>query len=90
MTSEKVQEVINIYRKFFQDCGVGKIEYLHDEMLDIPRSGLEHCHSMLDQMEIFLKEGRLEKAFRWLGFIQGCLWFNGNYVLADLKDHNRP
>ncbi|MDD2696684.1 MAG: hypothetical protein PHE52_00800 [Candidatus Pacebacteria bacterium] len=45
---------------------------------------------MLDKMEGFLKEGRIEKAFRWLGFIQGCLWSTGEYTLEDLMNHNRP
>lgn len=36
------------------------------------------------------REGRIEKAFRWLGFVQGCLWATGQYTLDELKNHNRP
>jgi len=59
-------------------------------MIDSPDSGLIHCHGMLDKMEEFVKEGRIEKAFRWLGFVQGCLWLAGHYSLEDLMNHNRP
>jgi hypothetical protein len=32
----------------------------------------------------------MEKAFRWLGFVQGVLWTNRVYTLDNLKSHNRP
>ena len=44
---------------------------------------------MLDKMEIFIKEGRMDKVYRWLGFIQGVLWSQRIYTLADLMNHNR-
>lgn len=43
---------------------------------------------MLDKMENFLEEGRLDKAQRWLGFIQGCLLCAGGNTLDDLKHHS--
>lgn len=45
---------------------------------------------MLDKMAEFVNEGRTEKVFRWLGFVQGVLWTNRVYTLTELKDHNRP
>ncbi|MEK7519908.1 MAG: hypothetical protein AAB581_01530, partial [Patescibacteria group bacterium] len=65
----------------------------HDIFLEddpLPATSLAHCHSMLDKMVGFVHEGRMEKAFRWLGFIQGVLWTNRVYTLSDLKNHNRP
>jgi hypothetical protein len=38
----------------------------------------------------FVDEGRIEKAMRWLGFLQGVLWARGFYSLDDLKNHSRP
>ena len=90
MTPEKVLEVIEIYRGYFEEMGIKKIEYLHDELLDSGIHGLEHCHGMLDKMVVFVKEGRMEKAFRWLGFIQYAFWQNRIYTLNDLKNHSRP
>jgi hypothetical protein len=52
--------------------------------------GLEHCHGMLDKILESVSEKRIEKAFRWLGFVQGVLWTSRVYPLTDLKNHNRP
>lgn len=90
MTPPKVLEIIEIYRKFFVERGVGKIDYPHDELLDSEVRGLEHCHGMLDKMVVFVRAGRMEKAFRWLGFIQGVLWAARIFPLAKLMEHNRP
>lgn len=90
MTPKKVIEVIEAYRQLFVERNIGKIDYPHDELLDGEVHGLEHCHGMLDKMVEFVREGRMEKAFRWLGFIQGVLWATRVYPLTDLKNHNRP
>jgi len=86
----KILEVINIYRKHFAEKGIGIMDFSHGEIPRFEYEILAHCHGMLDKMEGFIKEGRIEKAFRWLGFIQGCLWSTGQYSLEDLKNHNRP
>lgn len=90
MTPEKVLEVIESYRQLFVERNIGKIDYPHDELLDGETHGLEHCHGMLDKMVKFVREGRVEKVFRWLGFVQEVLWATRVYPLADLKNHNRP
>ena len=89
MTPEKTLEAIETYRRLFAERNVGKINYSHDSLLDGEIHGLEHCHGMLDKMVGFVHDGKMEKAFRWLGFIQGVLWANGIFSLSDLKDHNR-
>lgn len=90
MTPEKVREVVATYRLMF-------IELLDDLPHKFDPQGtpdeqraLLHCWAMLDELEQFTREGRMEKAFRWLGFIQGCLFLSGVYSLDELKDHNRP
>ena len=96
MDAEKVLEVISIYRNYFENLGVEKADYPHQYFIDeAPIEGeelciLSHCHGMLDNMEGFVAEGRMEKVFRWLGFIQGCVWSTSHYTLEDLKNHNRP
>jgi hypothetical protein len=90
MTSEKLQTVIDTYRAKFLAMGIPKIDFPHERILDIPVLGLGHCHGMLDRMEEFIKENRLDKVYRWLGFIQGVLWIQKIYTLDDLMNHNRP
>lgn len=89
MTPEKVLRVIEKYRQLFVEKGIGKIDYPHDDLLDYAEIGLDHCNGMLDKMIEFVHKERMEKAFRWLGFVQGVLWANRAYTLTDLKNHNR-
>lgn len=49
------------------------------------------CHAlwMCEQCRVFLRGGRLAKAYRWLGTIQGILLMNGIFSIMELKDQNR-
>ena len=90
MDNKKVLEVVQTYRNYFEDNKIGKIDYPHRLIVKLRIYVLSHCHGMLDKMEGFVKEDRMSKAFRWLGFIQGCLWAMGCYTSEELKNHNRP
>lgn len=90
MTSEKMLSLIRFYRERFEHWGIGKRKAPHDKWKKPEHEVLAHCHNMLDKMEGFVAEGRMEKAFRWLGFIQGCLWSFGEYSLEELKNHSKP
>lgn len=90
MTPDKIREVIEIYRIHFEELGVEKEDYPHEEIVFLPCDIFGHCYGMLDKMLVFLEEGKVEKAFRWLGFIQGCLWSTQTYTLENLMNHNRP
>lgn len=50
----------------------------------------KHIMWMTWQIPQFLKDGRKEKANRWLGFIQGALWALDVYTIEEMKNHNRP
>lgn len=90
MDGKKVLEVIGIYRKYFETIGVSKENLPHDKLMGNGRSTLSHCHGMLDEMEVFIKEDRMDKVFRWLGFLQGCFWRSRIYTVDQMKNHNRP
>jgi len=89
MTSEQVLATIEIYRNMFTEFDVEKVDYPDDLILEPADIGMYHCHNMLDKMVEFVHEGRMDKANRWLGFVQGVLWANGIYALVDFKEHNR-
>jgi len=88
VTKEKALEVVSRYRRKYEELNVSKKKHDYDSFLT-PSETAEHCHAMLDDIEIFLGQGRTEKAFRWLGFVQGCLFKDGIYTIKELKDHNR-
>jgi len=92
LDKNKILEVVAVYRQKFEKMEVEKTPFPHNKLLPLLSINLAiaHCYQMLDQMELFIKEGRTEKTFRWLGFIQGVLWVLGIFSLEDLKNHNRP
>lgn len=69
--------------------GIARKQFTKDGFPALNKECLAHCHWMLDEIERFLTEGRLDKVFRWLGFIQGCLWKVEIYTLEDMKNHNQ-
>jgi hypothetical protein len=75
VTGDKIIEVIEIYERKL--AGVFVTE------------ALAHVRTMLPRVKNFVTEGRLDKAFRWLGFIQGVLWAQGIYSIDEMKTHNK-
>jgi hypothetical protein len=47
----------------------------------------EHLAWMCSESIKFVQKGDVEKAHRWLGFIQGVLWKEGAFTLNDLREH---
>jgi hypothetical protein len=90
MDWRKTLEVIDTYKGYFVENDIEPLSFPHNAKPISDKDKLQHCHGMLSKMQDFVLEGRMEKAFRWLGFIQGCLWSIGIYSLDDLKNHNRP
>ncbi len=55
-----------------------------------PLEAHAHAKWMLDSIEEFVAEDELDKANRWLGFIQGVFYSFGTYTINQMRDHNRP
>lgn len=90
MDSNKILEVIEIYSEYFTKEEIEYVDFSHIDKPEANKEMLAHCHGMLHKIKEFIQEDRIEKAFRWLGFVQGCLWSTGCYSLEDLMNHNRP
>jgi hypothetical protein len=90
MNAGKIVEVVEKYRSFLESHGISKVNRSKEDCAQSSNDVLEHCHWMLDEVDRFISEGRLGKAFRWLGFIQGCLWSTGSFNIYELCEHNRP
>jgi hypothetical protein len=50
---------------------------------------LDHIRWLLNYIPELIKEGKIEKAHRWYGFIQGVLWAKRIYSTSELRSHNR-
>lgn len=98
MTPARVKEIATKYETLLLKGG-SKPERLKDEV-PVPGSParyisteerLNHLLWMCSALkEIAEQEGRIEKAMRWLGFIQGALWSADIVTIEDLKHDNMP
>ncbi len=50
---------------------------------------LSHVRWMCEEIPTLLLAGRKEKAFRWLGFIQGVLVAEKWFTIDQVKSHSR-
>jgi hypothetical protein len=50
----------------------------------------EHLLFMCQEAPKLVDEGEVEKAMRWLGFLQGVFWSDTEFTLDELKNHSRP
>lgn len=65
-------------------------EHLGERKYSTPKfDTLNHALWMCEQSRQFLRSGRLAKAYRWIGTIQGILLMNGVFSIMELKDQNR-
>ena len=91
MTRDKLISIFKFYRDKLERKGVVKkqLEDYGVRFLDIPVNlQLGHVVYMCDTAIGFVREGRVEKAMRWLGFIQCAV--SREYNLDELKNHSRP
>lgn len=93
MNAEKVASVFQGYVRELNEKGCfgrrledNKILFKHLKR----RVVLNHLAWMCKKGILLAEEGSLDKAFRWLGFVQGVLWALSIYPIHDLKNHNRP
>lgn len=80
MTKKDILRVTQIYRKRLS------LEFL--ESCSIHGTNLSHCNNILDNIDIFADKD-IEKAFRWIGFVQGVLWAHKIYSIDELREHNK-
>jgi len=73
-TSQHVRDVIGLLRDLYRAGGIAPAFFGHQGKTTDETAILGHCSQMLDKMEAFLDEGRVDKALRWLGFILGCAY----------------
>ena len=98
MTGEKIKQVVAMYRKGFEkdakEAGVPTTPRRSDVAVPCVELSaadeISHLLFMCDEIVKFIDAARMDKAFRWYGFLQGYLWVNGNYSIDQLGKHSMP
>jgi soluble cytochrome b562 len=89
MTESKILAAVALYRARFETDRVPKRRHPSSSPMQSSDEGLAHCHWMLDDIERFAEQGKLDKAQRWLCFVQGVLWCNHHFTIDEMREHNR-
>jgi hypothetical protein len=85
MTKEQIINVCQLYDDILTKDGFQNVQE-NDEY-----GSLNHARWMLNQIPNMLGDFyKIEKANRWLGFVQGVLWANGYCDIKSMKEHNKP
>ncbi len=87
MTGEKIKEIVAKYDEILGRYGARSERNMSGVDL---HQRLNHLAWMCEQINNFVGENRLDKAFRWLGFIQGAFWAYGIQNIEDSKRDNSP
>jgi hypothetical protein len=95
-TSAHALHMLDFYCKTLEQLGYAPEAFddvdrhLGESKWETPKfDTLRHAHWMVHQAVTFLGQGRMAKAYRWIGTIQGILFMNGVFSLMELKQHNR-
>lgn len=89
MKAEKILEVAAQYRQLFYDRNILSIQAPKGAFGPGQRTQMQHARWMIEQIPGFIEEGRTDKAMRWLCFVQGILWCQAEFSIANLGEHNR-
>jgi hypothetical protein len=91
MDNQKVDEILTKYFDQVKALGYQPKRHPPEEKLAIRGSqqALEHVLWMCHEVRSWPAE-RLEKKFRWLGFVQGVLWREGIQSVEEAKRDNMP
>lgn len=95
MTNEKLKSVFVEYRNFLNstwpDISPSQMSPLCSSRTSdqIPiLIQVAHFKFMCREAQLFVDSGMVEKAMRWLGFLQGSFWRTGFFTLDELKHHS--
>jgi len=97
MTPQQVRDALDIYEKALWGEEANPVRADLDRVNLTGTAQRDHLLWMCVETRKILDHvagdkddrGTIEKAMRWLGFIQGGLWSQGFYSIEDMKNHNR-
>lgn len=83
---EKILELIVKYREDLEKLEAEPI--LIEEKCYSQQQATDHAFAVLNQIEDLAENNQIEKAYRWLGFVQAILFINGNYSFKEINRHH--
>lgn len=90
MDVDKLFEMTAFYKGVLDQMGIAPKSCDRSSTSVSREDKLAHCRRMLDKLPKHIAQGRLEKAQRWIAFIQGVLYALDITTITELKDTSRP
>lgn len=87
MSPERITQLMHHYTK---TIGLDPFRDTRDGHGKDRHSALKHVVWMCGEVIEFVKTQRMEKANRWIGFIQGTLWCHGVLTIDQMRRDNMP
>lgn len=84
------EQLVAIVEKYEAELGkvVSPVRIASNTSGPLDALAFSHALWMCEQTKIFAATD-MEKACRWLGFIQGVLWMGGLRTIDEMRDDNR-
>ena len=93
MTTDKLREVFQFYHKALYPYAPMEFQFepVDYDMKEPLRSQfLNHVRWMCKEaINVLIPENQIDKAMRWLGYVQGVLNVLGIYSCNELREHSR-
>jgi glycyl-tRNA synthetase beta subunit len=92
VTPEKLKSIFQKYAALFVDEPQKLRDGGYDDAFYTLTHGEREAHVawMCQEAQKFVDQMRIEKAMRWLGFVQGYLWARSMRTLEELKTDSMP
>jgi hypothetical protein len=89
MTDKHLTKVALLYLKKLQELHVKPQRHDGIKPTDEATVRLEHAGWMCQKIIGYVESDFREKASRWLGFVQGMLWYEQIYSVDEMREHNK-
>jgi len=93
MTLEQIRAVLIQYRTILEEGGAKAERHSVGGVLPTGTAAKSHLLWMCQHLQGLLVEAPtteiVEKAHRWLGFLQGVLWATGQRTIDQMREDNR-
>lgn len=96
MTGPQLKDLFQLYYDYWDRSWPGLLPEQLPIYLVAEKAGdlqsherIKHFKFMCIAGQKFVDGGEIEKAMRWLGFMQGVLWRSDHFTLDQLKEQSR-
>ena len=88
MTPDEVVTVVQTYQQILREEGFVPERLTDPPLYPTVDGSLGHILWMCEEIEVMAQDN-LDKAFRWLGFVQGVLWTRGRRSIYQMRCDNK-